>query len=130
MTGAAHVGSFEHEVYTTPLNVNPRTELWDRPDNYLRYDGGDELPKKMKVWLVQQTGDESLGVVSSDKGFLDNKNAEIIALGYNVGKYYGAVGIARDKNFLQWGYHAPPSKMTPAGKKLFINCIKYITKFK
>ncbi len=129
MSDAAHVGSLEHDVYRKPFAVNPATELWDRPSNYLRYEGGDKLPEKMNVWLVQQSGEKAASVVSSSNGFEDGNDAEIIALGYNVGKYYGAVGIGRDGNFLQWGYHAPPSQMTAAGKKLFVNCIKYISNF-
>ena len=129
MSDAAHVGSFQHDVYRKPFAVKPPTELWDRPANYLNYEGGDKLPEKMNVWLVQKTGMEAASVVSSSNGFEDDDDTEIIALGYNVGKYYGAVGIGRDGNFLQWGYHAPPSQMTDAGKKLFVNCIKYISKF-
>jgi hypothetical protein len=40
------------------------------------------------------------------------------------------VGGGRDHNFLQWGFSAPPSKMTSAGGNLFINCVCYIAKFK
>ena len=47
----------------------------------------------------------------------------------NTGTEYGAVGIGRHGNILQWGYSAPPSRMTEAGKTLFINCICYISKF-
>ena len=129
MSDAAHVGSFEHDVYRKPFAVKPPSELWDRPSNYLRYEGGDKLPEKMNVWLVQQSGEKAASVVSSGGNLEHGDDTEIIALGYNVGKYYGAVGIGRDGNFLQWGYHAPPSQMTSAGKKLFINCIKYISKF-
>ncbi len=39
------------------------------------------------------------------------------------------MGIGRQGNFLQWGFSAPPSKMTEAGRALFINCICYIRKF-
>ena len=49
--------------------------------------------------------------------------------GYNTGKEYGAVGVGRHGNFMQWGYSAPPSKMTVAGQKFFLNCIRYIRKF-
>jgi hypothetical protein len=50
-------------------------------------------------------------------------------VGYNHGKEYGAVGVGRHGNFLQWGYSAPPSKLTEAGCKFFLNCISYIRKF-
>ena len=129
MSDAAHVGSFDHDVYRKPFAVKPPTELRDRLSNYVSYEGGDKLPEKMNVWLVQKTGEKAASVVSSSNGFEDGDDTEIIALGHNVGKYYGAVGIGRDGNFLQWGYHAPPSQMTAAGKKLFINCIKYISSF-
>jgi len=45
------------------------------------------------------------------------------------GKGYGAVGIGRHGNVLQWGYSMPPSKMTDPGRKLFLNCICYIEQF-
>ena len=56
--------------------------------------------------------------------------AESLVLGHNAGKMSGAVAIGRDRNFLQWGYSAPPSKLTPAGRNLFITCVGYIAKFK
>ena len=49
--------------------------------------------------------------------------------GYNTGKEYGAVGIGRHASFLQWGYSAPPSQMTEAGRNLFLNCLCYIRRF-
>ena len=63
-----------------------------------------------------------------DVAIIDH-DAEAIVLGFNSGKEYGAVGIGRHGNFLHWGYWAPPSQMTEAGKKLFLNCIHYIHKF-
>lgn len=130
MSDAAHVGSSHLEVYKTPFKIAPTLISWPISDSYLKYEGGEDLPEKMDVWLVQETGDPAGGVISSKRGFEGNENAEIIALGYNTGKYYGAVGIGREDNFLQWGYHGPPSAMTDAGQKLFLNCIHYITKFK
>jgi len=53
----------------------------------------------------------------------------VLALGVNTGKEYGAVGVGRHGNILLWGYSAPPSKMTDAGRKLFLNCIYYIHRF-
>ena len=43
-----------------------------------------------------------------------------------IGKMNGAVAVGRHGNFLQWGFSAPPSKMTDAGQKLFVNCLYYI----
>lgn len=130
MGDAAHAESLEHEVYHTPLAVQPSFELWDTPDNYKHnYIGSGKLPDKMKVWLVQKTGKKVGGVVAWGDGFTDSPDAEILALGFNIGKSYGDVGIGRQGNFLQWGYSAPPSQMTDAGQKLFLNCIHYIRKF-
>jgi hypothetical protein len=129
MTDAAHVESLDHEVYRTPFAVQPPVETWNTPSNYRGYPGGDKLPDKMKVWLVQRTGEKVSGVVMAGYGFTDSPDAEIIALGVNLGKNYGAVGIGRHGNFLQWGYMAPPSKMTEAGRNLFLNCVHYIRRF-
>lgn len=129
MGDAAHVESPDHEVYHTPFAVQPQAETWNTPRNYRSYPGGDKLPDKMKVWRVQHTGKDGGSVVSSSYGFTDSPDAEILALGVNVGKNYGAVGIGRQGNFLQWGYSAPPSQMTEAGRNLFLNCIHYIRRF-
>ena len=132
MGDAAHAESLnrDHEVYRTPFAIQPEFESWDTPDNYKRnYIGPDKLPEKMKVWLVQKTGKKVGGVVAWGAGFTDSPDAEIVALGFNVGKSYGDVGIGRQGNFLQWGYSAPPSQMTDAGRKLFLNCVHYVHEF-
>ncbi len=59
----------------------------------------------------------------------DAPDAEILCIGYNTGKMNGAVAVGRHGNFLQWGFSAPPSKMTDAGRKFFLNSICYIAKF-
>jgi hypothetical protein len=130
MADAAHAGSLEHEIFSKPFKVEPKFEYCETPPNY--HDchlGEDKLPDSMKVWLVQKTGKRYGSVVARSYGFTDSPDAEAIVLGFNTGKEYGAVGIGRHGNFLQWGYWAPPSQMTEAGKKLFLNCICYIHKF-
>jgi len=130
MGDAAHAESLEHEVFQKPFKVELEFEHWDTPSNYhRRHLGKDKLPDKMKVWRVQNTGKTFGGVVARAYGFTDSPDTEILALGFNRGKEYGAVGIGRHGNFLQWGYSAPPSKMTEAGKKFFLNCICYIPRF-
>lgn len=129
MGDAAHVGSLEHTVFGKPLRVEPRLESWDTPSNYREFPDGDKLPDKMKVWRVQDTGQTYGGVVSRFYGFTDSPDTEIIASGYNGGKEYGAVGIGRHGNVLQWGFSAPPSQMTKAGQRLFLNCMCYIHRF-
>jgi len=130
MADAAHAGSLEHEIFSKPFKVEPQFEYRKTPHNYHdRHLGVDKLPDQMKVWLVQKTGKRYGSVVARSYGFSDSPDAEALVLGFNTGKEYGAVGIGRHGNFLQWGYWAPPSQMTEAGKKLFLNCICYIHKF-
>jgi hypothetical protein len=115
-------------VYRTPLAVTPEFELRDTPDSYRRtWQGPGQLPDQFKVWRVQnsQTG----SAVAWFGGFLDSPDTEIIAVGFNNGKRYGAIGIGRHGNFLQWGYGGTPSRMTEAGRRLFLNCIHYIRRF-
>ena len=129
MGDAAHVGSQPHEVFAGPHRVSPSVETRDTPRNYRRFPGGPQLPDKMQVWLVQKTGKGFGGVVSRSWGYGDSPDAEVIVAGFNRGKEYGAVGIGRHANFLQWGYSAPPSQMTDDGRRLFINCVHYIRRF-
>ena len=129
MGDAAHGESLDHEVYFKPFKVEPQFESMQTPGNYRRYPDGDKLPDKMKVWRVQNTGKRVGSVVARSYGFTDSPDAEIIALGVNTGKEYGAVGIGRHGNILQWGYWAAPSQMTDAGRKLFVNCVHYISRF-
>lgn len=128
MASSAHGESLQHEVYHKPFKVEPDFEYQKTSDNYhRRHIGSYELPDQMKVWKVQQS--ERGNVVSRSYGFEDSPDAEVIALGLNWGKEYGAVGIGRHANVLQWGYFDSPSKMTKAGQKLFLNCICYIHRF-
>jgi hypothetical protein len=129
MADAAHVGSFDHEIFSKPFKIDPPIERRKTPGNYRRYPNGDKLPDEMDVWLVQKTGKRYGSVVARSYGFTDSPDAEVLVLGFNTGKEYGAIGIGRHGNFLQWGYWAPPSQMTKDGKKLFLNCICYIHKF-
>ena len=129
MGDAAQGEPIRHEVFEKPFKVNPEFEKWDTPDSYRRFPGGDTLPAKMKVWRVQTTDKTYGGVVSRSWGFNDSPDAEALTPGYNQGKECGAVGVGRHGNFLQWGFSAPPSKMTEAGRNFFLNCICYIHKF-
>ncbi len=130
MGDAAHAELLNHEVYQKPFKVEPDFEFLDTPANYRdRHLGDENLPDKMKVWRVQNTGKTSGSVVARSYGFADSPDAEVLARGFNHGKEYGAVGVGRHGNFLQWGYSAAPSKMTDAGKKFFLNCVCYIKRF-
>jgi len=128
MDNAAHAESLDQEVYRTPLVVQPQFEYRDTPENYRRtYSGPGKLPDKIKVWRVQNA--QRGNVVARSYGFTDSPDTEVIAVGFNDGKEYGAIGIGRQGNFLQWGYCDPPSQMTEAGRRLFLNCIHYIRRF-
>jgi hypothetical protein len=130
MGDAAHAELLEHEVFQKPFKVEPVFEYRETPGNYhRRHLGANKLPDKMKVWRVQQTGKSSGGVVSRSYNFGDYPDDEALTVGFNRGKEYGAVGVGRHGNFLQWGYSASPSKMTEAGRKFFLNCICYIHRF-
>ena len=85
----------------------------------------------MSIWKVQDTNNNigKAGAASRVINAGDSPDAEAVLLGFSPGKPYLATGIGRHGNFMQWGWSAPPSKMTPAGRDLFINCICYIRKF-
>jgi len=129
MGDAAHAESLQHEIFRKPFAIKPTFENRPTPNNYRRYPDGDKLPDTMKVWLVQETGKTFGGVVSRSYGFDDSPDAEILVKGFNSSKEYGAAGVSRHGNYLQWGYSAPPSQMTEPGRKLLLNCINYISRF-
>lgn len=131
MSDAAHVGPHTHPVFNMPLKVTVKTESWDTPANYKdrRLPNEPKVPDKIAVWRVQNSGKSYGSVVARKYGFMDSPDTEIIVEGFNSGKEYGAVGIGRHGNFLQWGFSQPPSKMTEAGRRLFVNCICYIKQF-
>lgn len=109
--------------------------MWETPESYRRYPGGDTLPRELKVWRVQQLKDartrfvRPYGAVAKPWKPSEAPGTEMLVTGYNTGKMNGAVAVGRDGNFLQWGFSAPPSKMTEAGRNLFLNCICYIARF-
>ena len=131
MGDAAHAGSLEHEVFNRPFKVHPKYTYIVTPDNYRHFPGGEKLPEEMKVWYVQHIAQRirPFSTVSRSWGYNDSPDAEALVAGYNTGKEYGAVGVGRHGNFLQWGFSGLPSQMTPAGRNFFLNCICYISKF-
>ena len=126
MGDAAQGELLKHVVFEKPFKVEPKYENWKTPDSYFRYPDSAHLPDKMKVWRVQKKGQVTRGVVARSWGFNDSPDAEVLTPGYNDGKEHGAVGVGRHGNFLQWGFTAPPSKMTEAGRNFFLNCVCYI----
>ncbi len=129
MGDAAQGELLKHVVFEKPFKVVPKYENWKTPDSYFRYPDSANLPEKMKVWRVQRSGKSYGGVVALSWGFNDSPDAEVLTPGYNEAKEYGAVGVGRHGNFLQWGFSAPPSEMTEVGRNFFLNCVCYIDKF-
>ncbi len=115
-------------MYRTPLAVRPPFEFRATPPTYREtYPGPGPVPGQIKVWRVQ---DRPVGnAVIRLSGFRDSPDTEVVVAGFNLAKEYGAAGIGRQGNFLQWGYGDPPTQMTEAGRRLFINCIHYIHRF-
>jgi len=112
--------------------VEIKLESAKTPESYLRtLPEGKTLGKTISVWKVQDTNNNvgKAGAVSDVITPENHPDAEAILLGFAPGKSYLATGISRHGNFLQWGWSAPPSQMTPAGRNLFINSICYIHKF-
>ena len=85
----------------------------------------------MKVCRIQDTNNQvgKAGAVAPGVYGEYPGEAETIMLGFAPGKPYDSVGIGRHGNFMLWGWSAEPSRMTPAGRKLFLNCIYYIHKY-
>ena len=129
MSDAAQAELPKHEVFTSPFKVEPVYEEWDTPQNYRRYPGGKDLPPKVRVWRIQDTGERLGSIASNGPGMTDSPDAELLTEGYNLGKGPHEAGVSRHGNFLQWGFNGSPSQMTPAGKSFFLNCIVYIRKF-
>lgn len=129
MGDAAQGEPQKHVVFEKPIAVHPTFEESRTPANYRHYPGGDKLPATLKTWRIQETGKPFGGVVSDCYGFDDSPDAEILTPGFNEGKGPGDAGVSRHGNFLQWGYSAPPSQMTPAGQAFFVNAICYIHGF-
>jgi len=85
----------------------------------------------MKVCRIQDTNNKvgKAGAVAPGVYCEYPGEAETIMLGFAPGKAYDSVGIGRHGNFMLWGWSAEPSRMTPAGRKLLLNCISYIHKY-
>jgi hypothetical protein len=119
-------------VYHKPFKVNLQFIQKDTPDSYLRtLPKGVSLDKTMKVCPIQDTNNQmgKAGAVAPGITAEYPGEAETITLGFAPGKSYDSVGIGRHGNFMLWGWSAPPSKMTAAGQKLFLNCLCYIHQY-
>ncbi|MEW6743231.1 MAG: hypothetical protein AB1486_10780 [Planctomycetota bacterium] len=120
----------DHEIFQSPLAVNPTFIEIDTPQNYRSYPDGEALPKKLKGWKVQEPTYPAVdpGVISNPYGFEDTPDAEVISSGVNS-KGPNSAALARHANFFLWGFSAPPSQMTEEGRRCFVNAVCYISKF-
>jgi hypothetical protein len=103
--------------------------LWDKPQSYATFPGGADLPAKLKVWRVQNSGKEMYGAVSEPFAKGAPADCEVLTTGLSTHKGAQHVSVGRQGNFLYWGYNSPPSQMTEAGKAFYLNCLVYIAKF-
>jgi len=84
----------------------------------------------MKMWQVQNKTFPQIdpGMVSDPYGLGDSPDTEMISSGVNS-KGPEAVAIARQGNYLLWGFSASPSDMTAEVRKSFLNAVCYIKRF-
>ena len=101
----------------------------DKPKSYANYPTGPSLPDKLKVWCVQNSGKETYGAVSEPFAKDAPADCEVLTTGLSGHKGPEHIAVARQGNFLFWGFNSPPSQMTPAGKAFYLNCLVYIAKF-
>ena len=137
----AHVISPTHAIFAKPLAPELHVEDFPTPPHYRDWPGGATLDSVIPSWTVQRTAwmgrpgkqagtepDALTGLVLDPYGFTDSPDCEAIAAGLNS-KSWNALAIARQANFLFWGFASPPSDMTPAGQACFLNSLAYIHKF-
>jgi hypothetical protein len=103
--------------------------LRDKPASYASYPAAASLPDKIKVWCVQNSGKETYGVVSEPFAKNAPSDCEVLTTGMSAHKGPEHIAVARQGNFLFWGFASPPSKMTDAGKAFYLNSLVYIAKF-
>jgi hypothetical protein len=119
-----------HEIFNKPFKVNFKLEDVPTPADYLNWPHGRELGKTMKMWQVQSKTFPQIdgGMVSDPYGLGDSPDTEKISSGVNS-KGPEAAAIARQGNYLLWGFSASPSDMTPEARKSFLNAVCYIKRF-
>lgn len=126
----AHNVATEHEIFHSPLEVNPTFEDVPTPPLYPPLNSGKPIGPTIHAWRVQteKFPEVDPGLVSEGYGFDDSPDAEIISSGLNH-KIPAAVALGRQGNFFLWGFSASPRNMTPEGRRCFINTVCYIKKF-
>jgi hypothetical protein len=121
----------EHEIFTTPFDARAAaSESIPTPAHYRTMPGGEGLGTTMNVWRVHKDPitPKNYGLVADGYGFSDSPDAEFISSGVNT-KGPRAAAIARQGNFLLWGFCAEPSNMTDGARLAFLNAVVYMKRF-
>jgi len=126
----AHGIATAHDIFRTPLKVDPTLQEIPTPAHYPALASGKTIGKTIKVWKLQTKKFPEIdpGLVSDGYTFEDSPDAEIIAGGLNQ-KGPESVALGRQANFFLWGFSASPSDMTPEARRCFVNAICYIKRF-
>ncbi|MDE2505618.1 MAG: hypothetical protein KGM43_00255 [Planctomycetota bacterium] len=126
---AAHGVVLSHPIFHTPLQVGPQFEVFPTPTEYSKQ-RGEDFGATILAWRVQtkRYPELDLGAVADADGFHDSPDAEIIARGLNKEDPRSAA-ISRHANFMQWGFSASPSNLTPSAQKCLVNSICYVKRF-
>lgn len=131
-----------HPIFRGPLAVELDLEEVPTPPKYQYYELETEVPATLtavkileKEWdtldlpIGERPDKSTAGVVTTGDGFLDSPDMERIAGGINLkGPEYVAIG--RQGRLLQWGFFGSPEEMTETGRRLLINAIHYIHRFR
>lgn len=115
----------EHAILRGPFAVDAGIEPTPTPENFKKWDPkvGDTVPT-FAVFTASESERDEPGLVTSNFGFEDRPDAERIAGGINMkGPQYAA--IARHGSFVMWGFHTLPDRLTPAGRRLYLNTLAY-----
>jgi hypothetical protein len=130
----AHHLNANHAIFKGPLEkVVPTMVMNATPEGVFHYSTGKNLPEKIPMWKVQNTGcmtskDARIGLVARGSRFAESPDVEMISSGVCL-KDVGAVALGRHGNFFLWGFGASPIDMTEEGKKVFVNTVAYMKQF-
>ena len=126
----AHGMKLEHPIFQEPYAVAPPIETIPMPSEYHTTAGSKPLGPTIQAWRVQTplVADLDPGLVARGDEFEEAPDAEAISSGTNM-KGPEMVALGRHGNYFLWGFAAPPSEMSPAGRNCFLNVVHYIKRF-
>lgn len=99
-----------------------------------KYYSGANLGKEIDMWKVQTESyyDKKgywIGLIMVGMGFNDSPDCEFISGGKSTKDITG-MALGRQANIFHWGFSASPDFMTESAKKVFINTVFYMAKYK